>query len=182
MLTAWDLWLFWTHVKDFDSCDQLWCLVTKPQNLNNFQRMLLLSWELVKKKELYHLCWILQVLVQWSFDSEGSLLLDCVRVVFATPKDCCYLMVSHIQRFFKLSFWQDRCWENFARSLLMALPENKNHLIFHAFAKTLLTKFLESLENKEHFSCACWFRRGHVKITRVVFVANALLHISRIEC
>ena len=81
------------------------------------------------------------MLVQWSFDSEGSLLLDCVRVVFATPKDCCYLMVSHIQRFFKLSFWQDRCWENFARSLLMALPENKNHLIFDAFAKTLLTKY-----------------------------------------
>ena len=104
--------------------------------------MLLLSWELVKKKELYHLCWILQMLVQWSFDSEGSLLLDCGRVVFATPKDCCYWWCHIFKDFLNFLFGTKIVVDRiFARSLLIALPENKNHLIFDAFVKTLLTKF-----------------------------------------
>ena len=103
--------------------------------------MLLLSWKLVKK-ELYHLCWILQMLVQWSFDSEGALLLDCGRVVFATPKDCCYWWCHIFKDFLNFLFGTKIVVDRiFARSLLIALPENKNHLIFDAFVKTLLTKF-----------------------------------------
>ena len=102
--------------------------------------MLLLSWKLVKKRVISPLL---------NFGNVGSMIFWFWRIAVVRLCACCFrdpeglllLMVSHIQRFFKLSFWQDRCWENFARSLLMALPENKNHLIFDAFAKTLLTKY-----------------------------------------
>ena len=80
------------------------------------------------------------------FDSEESLLLEvdvnCVRVVYATLKDdCCYLIVSHKQRFYSTFFGKMVVDRIFARSLLMASPENKEDFIFDVFARTLLIEF-----------------------------------------
>ena len=147
--------------------------------------MMLLSWKLGKRVLSPLLKFAL--VVSMIFDSEESLfdgVTWIVCVLFSLPRRVAVIWYCHISKYFLNFFWQDGCWQNFRKVIVDGITwKQKSISYLMLLRKRCWLNFLESLENKEHFSCACWFRRDHVKLARVVWPgSNALLHMSWIEC